>query len=81
MHLFIKEPALVVCPKCAKPVLPHIACRACGYYKGEEVIDVLKKLTKKERKQKEKERAAKEAASKRGEPRPEKSGRDQEKKA
>ncbi|OGZ19925.1 MAG: 50S ribosomal protein L32 [Candidatus Nealsonbacteria bacterium RIFCSPHIGHO2_01_FULL_43_31] len=81
MHLFIKEPALVVCPKCAKPVLPHIACRACGYYKGEEVIDVLKKLTKKERKQKEKEIAAKEAASKRGEPRPEKSGRDQEKKA
>jgi len=57
MHLFIKEPALAVCPKCSKPILPHHACKACGYYKGEEVIDVLKKLTKKERKQKEKEMA------------------------
>jgi len=64
MHLFIKEPALVVCPKCAKPVLPHIVCKACGFYKGETVIDVLKKLTKKERKQKEKEMAAKEEQEK-----------------
>lgn len=64
MHLFIKEPVLVLCPKCAKPVLPHRACKNCGFYKGEEVIDVLKKLTKKERKQKEKEMAAKEEQEK-----------------
>lgn len=64
MHLFIKEPALALCPKCSKPILPHTACRACGFYKGEEVIDVLKKLTKKERKQKEKEMAAKEVETK-----------------
>ncbi len=64
MHLFIKEPVLNVCPKCSKPVLPHTACPFCGYYKGEEVIDVLKKLNKKERKLKEKEMAAKEAEGK-----------------
>ena len=64
MHLFIKAPALAVCPKCGKPILPHHACKSCGYYKGEEVIDVLKKLTKKERKQKEKEMAAKEEQEK-----------------
>jgi large subunit ribosomal protein L32 len=61
MHLFIKEPKLVSCPKCQKPVLPHIACKNCGFYKGKEVIDVMKKLSKKERKTKEKEMAAQEA--------------------
>lgn len=58
MHLFIKRRSLISCPKCGKPALPHIVCRNCGYYKGREVIDVLKKLTKKERKQKEKEMKA-----------------------
>jgi len=33
-------------------------CENCGFYKGREVVDVLKKLTKKERKAKEKELAA-----------------------
>ena len=64
MHLFLEEPVLGLCPKCGKPVLPHTACQNCGYYKGEEVIDVLKKLTKKERKQKEKEMKAKEEQEK-----------------
>jgi large subunit ribosomal protein L32 len=39
--------------------LAHTVCQGCGYYKGEEVIDVMKKLTKKERKKKEKEIEAK----------------------
>lgn len=59
MHLFMKAPSLSVCPKCGKPVLPHTVCSNCGYYKGVEVIDVLKDLNKKERKQKEKEIAMK----------------------
>ena len=64
MHIFLKQPSLAKCPKCGKPVLPHTVCLNCGYYKGMEVIDVLKKLTKKERKKKEKEMKAKEAAEK-----------------
>jgi len=59
MHIFIKPSDLTACLKCGKPVLPHTACFNCGYYKGVEVIDVLKKLTKKERKKREKEMAAK----------------------
>lgn len=60
MHLFLRRPALSRCPKCGRDVSPHTICWNCGYYKGKEVVDVLKKLTKKERKQKEKEIKAKE---------------------
>lgn len=64
MHLFIKGRSLVSCPKCAKPVLPHTVCRNCGYYKGTLIIDVMKRLTKKEKKQKEKEMKVKQEAEK-----------------
>ena len=59
MHIFIKKPVLKKCSKCGKPSLPHVVCFNCGYYKGREVIDVLKKLNKKEKKLKEKELATK----------------------
>ena len=64
MHIFIKPSALTACSKCGKPVLSHTVCLNCGYYKGVEVIDVLKKLTKKERKKREKEMKVKEAGEK-----------------
>ncbi len=38
------------CAKCGKEIKPHHACSNCGFYKGREVIDVLKKLSPKERK-------------------------------
>ncbi|MCK4781918.1 50S ribosomal protein L32 [Candidatus Parcubacteria bacterium] len=56
-HINLKAPLLIKCPKCGKPVKPHTVCWSCGFYKGKEVIDVLAKLTKKEKKQKEKEMA------------------------
>ncbi len=59
-NIYLQSPGLILCPKCQKSVLPHNACQNCGYYNGREVIDVLKKLNKKERKQKEKEMQAKE---------------------
>ena len=43
------------CPKCGEEILSHRVCQNCGTYSGREVIDVLKKLAKKERKAKEKE--------------------------
>lgn len=55
MHIFLKTKALVKCPKCGALALPHTVCERCGYYRGKEVIDVLKKLTKKEQKQRKKE--------------------------
>jgi large subunit ribosomal protein L32 len=65
MHIYLKKPQTTVCLKCGKPVFPHTACYNCGYYKGREVLDVLKKLTKKERKKKEREMKAKEEVEKR----------------
>ena len=64
MHIFAKAPSLVSCKKCGKPALPHTVCQNCGYYKGVEVINVLEKLTKKERKLKEKEMKEQEKTAK-----------------
>lgn len=32
-----------ICPKCGKQILPHRACSACGFYKGREVVNTVKK--------------------------------------
>ena len=28
------------CPQCHEPKLPHRVCRACGYYRNVEVLEV-----------------------------------------
>lgn len=58
-HHGLKPKGLVKCEKCGELKIPHNVCLNCGTYKNRSVIDILKKLTKKERKQKEKELAAK----------------------
>ena len=60
-HHALKKINLARCPKCGSEILPHRVCFNCGTYNKREVIDVLAKLTKKERKQKEKEMVAMEA--------------------
>jgi len=55
MHIYIKPAALTTCRKCNKSIRPHAICPYCGYYKGQEFINVLGKLTKKEKKLREKE--------------------------
>jgi large subunit ribosomal protein L32 len=64
MHIFIKGVKLTSCLKCGKPVLPHTVCMNCGSYKKKEVIDVMKKLNKKEKKMKEREIEANETEEK-----------------
>ena len=64
MHIFITPAALTTCSKCSAPVKPHIVCKKCGFYKGKEVINVLGKLNKKERKAKELEMKEAEKAQK-----------------
>jgi len=60
MHIYLNAVSTITCSKCNKAVLAHTVCENCGFYRGKEVIDVLTKLTKKERKAKEREMAAQE---------------------
>jgi len=55
MHLFITPAVLQSCKKCGKQVLPHTTCKNCGFYKSRQVIDVLSKLSKKDKKTREKD--------------------------
>ncbi len=43
------------CGHCGVPAIPHEVCANCGYYRNRQVVDVLAKLDKKERKKKEAE--------------------------
>ena len=61
-HHALKEKRVNKCVKCGESVLPHTACLNCGTYKGRVMIDVLSKLTKKEKKLKEKELKDQEAS-------------------
>ncbi|MBQ0134091.1 MAG: 50S ribosomal protein L32 [Clostridiales bacterium] len=36
----LTAPSLVKCPNCGAYLLPHRACKACGFYKGREVVKV-----------------------------------------
>lgn len=73
-HHALKEPRLSKCVKCGALHLRHHMCPNCGSYKGNEVIDVMSKILKKEEKKKEKREA------KKGEPeKKEKKGKRKEK--
>lgn len=54
-HHSLKKVKLSNCPKCKKPLRPHFVCANCGFYKGKDILELEKKLTKKELKQKRKE--------------------------
>ena len=55
-HHGVKKLMLVTCQKCHAQIPSHTACPQCGTYNGREVIDVMKKLSKQEKKAKEKSR-------------------------
>ena len=41
-HFALKHPSLHKCPKCGKDIVPHHACRFCGYYRGREIVKTMK---------------------------------------
>ena len=67
-HIRLAAPKLVPCPKCGTLIPPHTVCPNCGYYKGKEIIDVMAKLDKKEKKRREKEIKAKQEEEKEKKP-------------
>ncbi len=46
-ELKMTSTTLVTCTKCGAKIKAHIACSKCGFYKGKEVVDTMKKITKK----------------------------------
>ena len=37
-HDALSARGATTCSNCAEPVLPHRVCRACGFYKGEQIL-------------------------------------------
>ena len=58
-HLGLKKLNLVKCAKCGRENIPHTVCYNCGVYKGRQVVDVMAKLSKREKKEKERQLSAK----------------------
>ncbi len=46
-ELKLKIKKLVACSNCQAKIAAHASCPKCGYYKGKEVRNTLKKLKKK----------------------------------
>lgn len=38
-----KIPAMMRCPDCGEPKLPHRVCTSCGSYNGKKIIEVVEK--------------------------------------
>ncbi|MDD4123047.1 MAG: 50S ribosomal protein L32 [Candidatus Pacebacteria bacterium] len=51
-HQALDPIGLVTCPQCKSKVMPHRVCSSCGFYKGEEIINVLKDVKKDVKKKK-----------------------------
>ncbi|MFA7314890.1 MAG: 50S ribosomal protein L32 [Candidatus Magasanikbacteria bacterium] len=51
-HHALKPTTIIKCEKCAEPILPHRACTKCGTYRGRQVINVEKRLTRSTRSKK-----------------------------
>lgn len=39
----IAPPAIVLCPECQEPRLPHRVCVNCGSYRGKKIIEIVEK--------------------------------------
>ncbi|MEM7481629.1 MAG: 50S ribosomal protein L32 [Acidobacteriota bacterium] len=38
-HDALSRPSASLCPECGETKMPHRACRACGSYRGRDVIE------------------------------------------
>ncbi|HLD69708.1 MAG TPA: 50S ribosomal protein L32 [Candidatus Omnitrophota bacterium] len=46
-HWKITLPNFRECPQCKKPIVSHRVCPFCGFYKGEQVVELKVKKEKK----------------------------------
>lgn len=50
VFLKLKSKKLVKCSNCKTEIESHKTCPKCGYYKGREVVDTMKRKNKKAKK-------------------------------
>jgi len=67
-HHALRRVNLAKCSHCGNRILPHMVCSNCGKYEGRQVIDVMAKLSKKEKKQKARELQAQEETAAKDKP-------------
>ncbi|OGH58588.1 MAG: 50S ribosomal protein L32 [Candidatus Magasanikbacteria bacterium RIFCSPHIGHO2_01_FULL_33_34] len=48
-HFALKPITLAKCPECKATVLPHIACKSCGTYRGRKVTNTTKRTERRTR--------------------------------
>lgn len=53
-HHALKASVFTTCSNCEKRKETHIVCKHCGFYRGRKVLDVVKKVEKKQAKKKSK---------------------------
>ena len=58
-HHALVRPNLRACPNCRAEGIPHRVCRECGFYKGVQIIQVVKKISQKKQRKKEGEETPK----------------------
>lgn len=46
-HFALKPSGTVKCKNCSAIILPHRACKKCGYYKGEKKVSAKSRVNKK----------------------------------
>lgn len=51
-HHALKSANFSACSNCGEPRKTHTVCTACGFYRGRKVLDVVKKVEKKQAKKK-----------------------------
>ncbi|NVN97235.1 50S ribosomal protein L32 [Candidatus Nomurabacteria bacterium] len=51
-HHALKAKTFSVCTNCTAPKETHVVCKNCGFYRGRKVVDVVKKVEKKQAKKK-----------------------------
>ena len=55
-HLAVKSISLNKCNQCKSPIIPHRVCPNCGYYKGNDVLELERKSREKEERRKTREK-------------------------
>lgn len=53
-HHALKSTNFAKCSNCSALKMRHVICKACGYYRGKKVLDLVKKIEKKQAKAKAK---------------------------